>query len=117
MFVLGGLALIALPFLPIAATLASVIGMPTLVINTFSFLVGLFSAIKGCMFFTRMSSNVKFMLSYQAMEMAHGTKLPEEPIDIEEWKNNLRNNSPSEPKLKPSDISVKTVDNLFENQN
>ena len=117
MFVLGGLALIALPFLPIAATLASVIGMPTLIINIFSLLVGLFSAITGCISFRRMSSNVKFLLSYQAMEKAYYTDLPEEPIDIEEWKNNLQGYAPKTPRLKPSDISVNTVDNLFKNQN
>ncbi len=107
MFVLGGLGLIALPFLPIASALASVIGMPTLIINIFSLLVGLFSAIKGCMSFRRMSSNIKFILSYRAMEKAYLIYLPEVPIDIESWKNDLRcNNKPLEPKLKPGDISM-----------
>lgn len=112
MFVLGGLGLIALPFLPIAAALASVIGMPTLVVNIFSFLVGLVSAVKGCMSFTRMSSNIKFQLANLAIEKAHKVDLPENPIDIEKWTCDLHQAKP-EPNLKPGDISDETLEKIF----
>lgn len=114
MFVLGGLALIALPFLPIAAALASIIGMPTLIVNIFSFLVGLISFIKGCMSFTRKSLNIKFLLANQAMEKTDNINFPETPIDIESWKDNVYVNAPSEPLLKTDDISSQTVSNIFE---
>ena len=109
MFVLGGLALIALPFLPIAATLASVIGMPTLVINIFSFLVGLVSAVKGCMSVTRMSSNIESNLAGSAMSHAYTRAIPL----IDDLTDELYDNQPLEPKLKPGDISNKTLQNTF----
>lgn len=110
MFVLGGLGLIALPFLPIAAALASVIGMPTLVVNIFSFLVGLVSSIKGCISVTRMSSNIKFLLAYRAMNYTRqNTKLP----FIDNWKNDLHVRAPQKPKFKLDDISNATLTNIF----
>ena len=112
MFVLGGLGLIALPFLPVTATLASLIGMPILVVNIFSFLVGLASAVKGCMSVTRMSSKIKFLLADLAMAKARDIKLPEKPININNWKNDLCKKI-YEPKLRPGDISKDTCEKIF----
>lgn len=113
MFVLGGLALIALPFLPIAATLASVIGMPTLIINIFSLLVGLFSAITGCMSFRRMSSNIKFLLADQAMYTASDIELDLPGIEDKNWRDKLWG-AVAWPLLKSDDIHPNQRDNLCE---
>ena len=112
MFVLGGLALIALPFLPIAATLASVIGMPTLVINIFSLLVGLFSAITGCMSFRRMSSNIKFLLADQAMYKASDIELDLPGRGDKNWRDKLWD-AVVWPLLKSDDIHPNQRDKLF----
>ena len=112
MFVLGGLALIALPFLPIAATLASVIGMPTLIINIFSLLVGLFSAITGCMSFRRMSSNIKFLLADQAMYKASNIKLDLPGRGDKNWRDKLWD-AVDWPLLKSDDIHPGQRDKLF----
>lgn len=112
MFVLGGLALIALPFLPIAATLASVIGMPTLIINIFSLLVGLFSAITGCISFRRMSSNIKFLLADQAMYKAFDIKLDLPGRGDKNWRDKLWD-AVDWPLLKSDDIHPGQRDKLF----
>lgn len=113
MFVLGGLALIALPFLPIAATLASVIGMPTLIINIFSLLVGLFSAIKGCMSFRRMSSNIEFRLADQAMDKASAIELDLPGRGDKHWRDKLWG-AVTSPLLKSDDIHLDQIDKLCE---
>ena len=113
MFVLGGLALIALPFLPIAATLASVIGMPTLIINIFSLLVGLFSAITGCMSFRRMSSNIEFRLADQAMDKASAIELDLPGRGDQHWRDKLWD-AVTSPLLKSDDIHLDQIDKLCE---
>ena len=63
MFVLGGVALIALPFSSIVAALASIIGLPTLVLNIFSLAIGVCAFLKGGISFTRLSSIIEFLLA------------------------------------------------------
>ena len=62
-FILGGAALIALTFLPIATVLAGIIGMPAILLKIACLVIGAFLSIKGGMSIRQDYSVIKFILA------------------------------------------------------
>ena len=103
-FILGGVALIALTFLPIATALAGFIGIPAILLKIFCFALGSFIALKGGVSMTKNYSTVECILAHRECKYINYTS------DNASWREN-RANWPT-PKI-DGDINCKTADECF----
>ena len=104
MFILGGVALIALTFLPITTALAGIIGVPAILLKIISLVIGAFLSIKGGISMKKNYSIVECILASRECDYIYSYS------ERKSWREKLSNWQA--PKIE-SDINCKTADACF----
>lgn len=107
-FVLGGLSLILFGILPVSTAFAGLIGISSIALKFLLIAFGATSIFKSIKQYSRMSSNIKYLLAKQELKFT-GLKMDK----LKKWKKDLYDNTYN-PKFDFADITLKNMEVCFD---